>query len=193
MGGPPGRSLVPPRCLQPSPCVSFSVQRLYGWSLLPRHEQPRVSTRGRQREDALPVPRQPRPDPPPVCLYLRCPVGPQGGHGLEGTWGVGKLQAVAGALQESPQEGWGAGPAQGLPHHVTSLPQAPRGAQPRGGRRASAGPPQCGGGSPGRAWGPSPPTREVLFNLMSRLILFPSIPWVRGTMTASFPGIQRGA
>lgn len=118
---------------------------------------------------------------------------PQGGHGLGGTRWVGRLQAVAGVLRESPQKGWGAGPAQGLPHHVTSLPQAPRGAQPRGGRRASSGPPQCRGGSPGRAWGPSPPTREVLFNLMSRLILFPSVPWVRGTMTASFPGIQRGA
>lgn len=76
MGGPPGGSLVPPHCLQPSPCVSFSVQRLYGWSLLPRHEQPRVGTHGRQRGDALPVPRQPGPHPPPVCLYLRCPVAP---------------------------------------------------------------------------------------------------------------------
>ena len=55
----------------------------------------------------------------------------------------------------------------GVPHHVTSLPRAPRGAQPRGGRRVSAGPPWCGGGSPGRAPGPWPPTREVLFNLMS--------------------------
>lgn len=45
-------------------------------------------------------------------------VGPQAGHGLGGTRGVGRLQAVAGTLQESPQEGSGAGPARGpSPRH----------------------------------------------------------------------------
>lgn len=120
----------PPAPPSPHTLVSFFVQQCPSWFLLLRQDpaggSPRglaCHPRGHQREDPVQVPRQPRPDPPPVCLHFRCGVWPGG-------WRAGRC-----SLEE------------GDPQHGSSLSLAlPCGRGGRGAGQARTLPPGSAGG-----------------------------------------------
>lgn len=71
-------------CRPPNHPVCFSVQWLHGPGLLLGQDRARGGPRGHEREDPIQVPRQPRPDPSPICLHFRCHVW---ACGLVDMWG----------------------------------------------------------------------------------------------------------
>lgn len=126
-------------CPTLSTCVCFSAQWLHGGQA-----HARGGPRGHQGQDPGPVPWQPRPDPPPVCLHFRCPAWAWGGRGLADTQPGARWQLVLGTLGCWWRLALSGGfPT--VPRHLASPAVSPRAWQ-RGGLCSSAGSPSC-------AWG----------------------------------------
>ena len=126
-----------------------------------------------------------------VCIS-GAPSAPGGAWAPGHTGGWAGFRAVAGTLQQSPQEGWGAGPSPGAPSPRHFLAPS-RILSPAKRWALCVRRPSSVGGEP--RLGPRALTTHPRGPVQSDVLTDPVSfrPLGEGSMTASSPGIQRGA